>query len=272
MSDDADYGWVKFYRRTMRSAVWAKPELLKLWSLCLLKANHKMVWVPIEGLRKPAKVLPGQFITGRFQLHKDYYRRHKRTAKSPGTVWRWLQTLRDMENLTLEMNNRFTMVTICNWEKYQSPPDKNGQANEQQMNNRCTTDEQQARTNKNDKNKEEVKPPPAAGTHQAFINWFCERFQSEIGVAYSFQGGKDGAATKSLLGAYTPDQIKDMAAAMFADKQFGRPNASPHILWNQRNKWAASSAPARPSLNPDAVRDLQLSLDIQDGKVAMPDE
>ena len=138
-------------------------------------------------------------------------------------------------------------------------PDKNAQVNAQQVH-----------TNKNDKNEEEENPTPAAGSHQAFVDWFCGRFQEEAGIAYSFQGGKDGSAVKSLLEAYSPTQIKDMTDAMFADA-WGRANASPHILWNQRNKWAAAVAPRQSLPDPSAVRDLQLSLDILDGKVAMPD-
>ena len=251
MIDDwAKGGWVKFYRQTTRSAVWAKPELLKLWCLCLLKANHEAKWVDIDGLAKPVRVMPGQFITGRFSLHKDYYRRRKRKAKSPGTVWNWLQTLRNMANLTLESNNRFTLVTICNWGKYQSVLDKNEQANQQQADNRLTADCQQAVTNKNDKNVEELKPSPPAGTHRAFIDWFCEQYLVNTGVKYDFQDGRDGAAVKGLISAYSPEDLMAMTDAMFLEK-YGKENASPHLLWNQRNKWKQAAAP-RQELDHDA--------------------
>ena len=238
MADDEKAGWVKLWRRTMNSAVWTKPELLKLWCLCLLKANHEAKWVSIDGLGEPVQALPGQFITGRFQLHKDYYGKHKRKAKSPVSVWRWLLTLRDMENLSLEMNNRFTMVTICNWERYQCSKNKNEQTNDQQTINRRSSDDHQTITNKNDKelieNEEEVSP---ADFHQAFIRYFCDEYLKRTGLAYDFDGGRDGRAVKDLLKKYQPDELKIMVKAMFDDAGWGFDHASPATLYNKRNEW-----------------------------------
>jgi hypothetical protein len=146
-----DQGYVKLWRKSLDSQVFQNDELWKLWCLCLMKANHKENFVGIDGIIEPIKVSPGQFITGRFSLHKDYYGTSKKN-KSPLTVWRWLLKLEKMENLNIKTNNKYSIVSIINWPTYQSKANTFEQQNEQQMNNRRTTDEQQMNTNKNDKN------------------------------------------------------------------------------------------------------------------------
>lgn len=68
----------------------------------------------------------------------------------------------------MQTNNKYTMVTIVNWERYQTVASPNEQQNEQQLNNSRTTTEQQLNTNNNDNNadngnNDKQKPsPPAA--------------------------------------------------------------------------------------------------------------
>ena len=65
-------GYIKLYRKTIDSQVFQSEQILKLWILCLMKANHKEGWVKVDGVTEPVKVLPGQFVTGRFSLHQEY--------------------------------------------------------------------------------------------------------------------------------------------------------------------------------------------------------
>jgi hypothetical protein len=115
-------GFVKLWRKSKRSNVFAHEGLWKLWCLCLMKADHQPNLVIIEGLLEPVPVQPGQFITGRFSLHGDYHqwcRGYKKKSPSPYTLWRWLQTLEQMESLSIESFNKYSVVTIVNWEQYQ---------------------------------------------------------------------------------------------------------------------------------------------------------
>ena len=142
-------GYIKLWRKTIESEVFADPILFKLWCLCLMKANHKTNYVPIEGISRPIKVEPGQFITGRYSLHKEFYYRpsggrHAKKEVSPQTLQRKLRLLENMQNLNINSYSKYSMITICNWSEYQS--------SEQQLNNSRTTAEQQLNTNKNDKN------------------------------------------------------------------------------------------------------------------------
>jgi len=145
-------GYIALWRKSLDSSVFQHEGLWKLWCLCLMKANHKKCWLPIEGILKPIQLLPGQFITGRFSLHKEYYKRKRKNQKTPLTLWRWMQTLEKLGNLNIKTNNKYSIITIINWDSYQNHKKPNEHLNEQQMNNRRTTDEQQMNTNNNDNN------------------------------------------------------------------------------------------------------------------------
>jgi len=133
-------GYIKLWRKSKESAVFAHEGLWKLWCLCLMKANHEGAEVMITGLLNPIKLKPGQFITGRNSLWEDYHQRHlkkrqprRKPAPSLITVYRWLLALQEMQLLNIKSYNKYSIITIINWNQYQQ--------NEQQMNNRRTTDE-----------------------------------------------------------------------------------------------------------------------------------
>jgi len=142
-------GWIKLHRKIIDSDVFADPMLFKLWCLCLLKANHKESHYKIDGVNMPVKMSPGQFITGRYELHKEFYPRKRKKNKSAITLWRKLQILENMDILNIKSYTKYSIISILNWNKYQQT--------EQRLNNNCTTAEQQLNTDKNDKkNKEEL--------------------------------------------------------------------------------------------------------------------
>lgn len=106
---------------------------------CLLKASHdnykQMVGLQVVDLE------PGQFVTGRFKGSDEL-------KVNPSTFYKYLKTLEKLQMISLNSNNKMTVVSIENWGKYQM---ENGQEY-QQNNNKITTKEQQNNTNKNVKN------------------------------------------------------------------------------------------------------------------------
>lgn len=144
-------GWIKLHRQIIDSRVFTNPDLLKLWILCLTKANHKQAWFDIDGLIEPVKVLPGQFITGRYSLHHEYYPKKIKSIKSEITLWRWLQKLEKWGKLNIKSTTKYSLIEIINWNKYQLT-EKNEHPDEQQVNNKLTTNEHQLNTNKNENN------------------------------------------------------------------------------------------------------------------------
>ena len=136
-------GWIKLHRSLLKSAVFDDPQLLKLWLWCLLKATHTPRETVIE--KQLVKLEPGQFPTGRFKLEEEFNRgTPKRKRVSAITLWRWLKKLEEWQMLNIKTYSKFSIVTVSNWIEYQQ--------DEQQVNNRRTTDEQQVNTDKNVKN------------------------------------------------------------------------------------------------------------------------
>ena len=132
-------GWVKLHRKLLLNPIIQKPHLLQLFIYCILKANHdteKFFWGTEE-----IEVKRGQFVTGRFSLSQDL-------KCNVSTIYKRLQTLRKTGLLNTKSNNKNTLVTIINYELYQSDIDKSNS----KRNNKVTTKEQQSNTNKNDKN------------------------------------------------------------------------------------------------------------------------
>jgi hypothetical protein len=151
-------GWVKLWRKSMESAVFTDADLWKLWTLCLMLANHKTQWVSIDGRSAPVEVQPGQFITGRNALHEAFYPKPHQKRRSAKTIWRWMHVLQNMQNLTIKTSNKCSLVTICNWSTYQDRSEENVQQNVPQASSTCPADVQQMSTNKNDqKEKKEEK-------------------------------------------------------------------------------------------------------------------
>jgi len=144
-------GYIKLWRKSLDSTVFAHDGMWKLWCLCLLKADHKEADVTIPGILEPIKLKPGQFITGRDSLHYDYHQGHlkknysRKASPTAITLYRWLLTLQKGHFLHIKSYNKFSIITICNWSQYQQ--------SEQQVNNRRTTDEHKQELNKNNKEK-----------------------------------------------------------------------------------------------------------------------
>ena len=140
-------GYLKLWRRSSDSIIFANEGLWKLFCLCLMKACHTENEIMIPGILKPIKLEPGQFLTGRYALHEDYHQAHLKTrysrkaAPTAITLYRWLLNLQEMQILNINSYSKFSIITVINWYLYQS--------DEQQMNNRRTSDEHKQECNKN---------------------------------------------------------------------------------------------------------------------------
>ena len=92
--------------------------LLKLWMLCLLSTYNEPTLVHVEGLTEPVRVERGQFITSRYALYLGFYARKQMGSKSALTLWRRLKTLESLGYLQMATNVRYTLITVCHYEKY----------------------------------------------------------------------------------------------------------------------------------------------------------
>lgn len=141
-------GWIKLHRKLLENPIWEDPHYLKLWIYCLMKATHKEREVILGN--QIIVLQPGEFITGRKALSEDLNKGTKPKLKlNESTWWRYLNNLGKLQMLNIKKTNKYSVVTILNWNEYQE--------NEQQTNNKRTSDEQQMNTNKNDKNDKNIK-------------------------------------------------------------------------------------------------------------------
>jgi len=101
---------VKLWRRTLESPVFENPKLLKFWLYCLMKASHKK-HTAMVGLQV-VELEPGQFIFGRKIAAKE-------TKLSQQSIRTFLKILKNLQNLTIKSTNKFSVITIVNWDTYQ---------------------------------------------------------------------------------------------------------------------------------------------------------
>ncbi len=204
-------GWIKLYRKSIDSQVFKNDHLWKLWCLCLLKANHKTQYVYIDGVVEPIKVDPGQFITGRFQLHGDYHqwgRGYKKRFPSAYTAWRWLLTLQRMQNLSIKSFSKYSIISIINWDLYQE--------NEQQLSNRRATAEHKQERITMKKNTLSVKKTDP--DVKSFILEWGEIWSQKFGKPYTANWGKEVKLVKGMLKIHSLQELRELRDDFFTSK------------------------------------------------------
>jgi len=131
-------GWIKLHRKWLENPIAQKPYYGHLWITLLLKAAYKQsefIWNNDKHLLKP-----GQLMTGRKKLSEQ-------TGIPESTVERILTYLENEQQIEQQKTNKFRIITIRNWEKYQSF----GKANNK-VDDKRTANGQQVDTYKNVKN------------------------------------------------------------------------------------------------------------------------
>ncbi|WP_054717054.1 hypothetical protein [Lacticaseibacillus manihotivorans] len=114
----ADGGWIAVQRKVQTSFVWANPFVLKLWMLCLFKANFTTNRILFNG--QEIQVDRGQFITGRFALASEYNKGARREHQlSPTSINRWLNKFRDLQMVDISSNPKYSVITVLNYDAYQ---------------------------------------------------------------------------------------------------------------------------------------------------------
>lgn len=143
-------GWIKLHRKLLESPVFQNEKLFKIFAWCLLKASHAE-HTELIGLQK-VSLRPGQFVYGRHVAAEEL-------KIKESTLYKYMMWLKNEEILNIQSNNKFSVVTIVNWDLYQTDEPKSNSkssskvtAKEQQSNNKVTTKEQQRNTNNNGKN------------------------------------------------------------------------------------------------------------------------
>ena len=102
----SDSGYVKLHRSMTGSVAMSDDWLCRLWIACLLRTN----WRP--GVFKGMPIEAGQFAFAERLWSESL-------GVSRGKLRRGLARLEDENQLTVEANRYFTVVTVCKWGTYQ---------------------------------------------------------------------------------------------------------------------------------------------------------
>lgn len=140
------------WRMVQDSEIWknSRPETFKVAMYILLNANHTdNKWVTNDGQVIPIK--RGQLPIGRIQASED-------CCISEQTFRSCIKFLQRIGFLTVESTNRFSIITICKYDVYQtSNQQTNQQTNQQSTSSQPATNQQsttlkECKNEKNDNN------------------------------------------------------------------------------------------------------------------------
>ena len=144
-------GWLKLHRALIESAVFSDPEVLKVWIWLLCSVAYESHDVLFMG--KVIQLQAGQIATGRKKIAQA-------TDLSESKVYRALNILKNLGNISIKANNKFSIITVLNWEKFQSNSagvNSKTTAKQQRNDNKATTKQQQGNTTKEYKERKEIK-------------------------------------------------------------------------------------------------------------------
>ena len=120
-------GWIKISREMLEWEWYSSPEMVQLFLYLLLMANHKSKqWRGITVER-------GQVVTSRNELCKNL-------NMSPRVVRTCMTRLISTNEVTSESTSQYTVITICNYDKYQYHESDSDQQNDQQNDQRATNE------------------------------------------------------------------------------------------------------------------------------------
>jgi hypothetical protein len=180
---DLSRGCVLLARSLDESDIFQNEKWLKVFIWCLIQANHKGKNVPVNIGRAKTSVWVdrGQFIFGRNKAAE-------KLGMSPSTVRNIMQKLVDFNNLDMQKDTHFSIVTVCDYDFYQTFENYKGQAKGQPMDSQRTADGQPEDTTKTPKTPISPKTPkeiitkPENVTDQTWSDWLSHRKEKKAKV------------------------------------------------------------------------------------------
>lgn len=162
--------FVKIDKEILNSYCFANPNHLKVWIWLLVKANYKSGFCPLKIGKGyiTVKVERGQLLFGRFKAEDE--------LKLDGSmIYRILKSFEEQEQIKVESNNQYSLITIRNYDVYQN----NNTEDEQPINN-------QRKTNKQPTENKRVADEPDMNTSKEELEEIEEIENKEEKIDYSF--------------------------------------------------------------------------------------
>jgi hypothetical protein len=162
-------GWIKLHRKLLENGIIQRDHSAYiLFSTLLLVSNR------------------GKYTCGRFQLAEL-------TGLKPGTVYKALKRLeKKWEMVTQVSNNKFTDISVINWDKYQSKEllvTPTITTKEQQSNNKVTLNKNKELKNKEINTVVSADQPILHKETTEFIDYFLAEYKRTQGRDFKIAGG-----------------------------------------------------------------------------------
>lgn len=126
-------GWVKLYRRFLNWQWFSRPEMVQIFIYILLSAAHKdHVWQSVNIRR-------GEFPTSVDSLVRA-------TGLTTQQVRTCLSRLERTGEITRKSTNKYTVISVCNFDSYQCDEELDQQTSNKQATNKQQTDNKQITT------------------------------------------------------------------------------------------------------------------------------
>ena len=109
-------GWIQLHRQIRENWIWSDPEKLRAWLDIILEVNHEEHQVPIGNHIITVK---------RGQKHTSVRKMADRWGWSRDRVCRFLDLLCEAGMLTSTRTQIGTLLTVVNYDVFQTPPDTN---------------------------------------------------------------------------------------------------------------------------------------------------
>jgi len=145
-------GWIKLHRDFTKFEWYQDANTMRVFLHLLITANHK------EAKWQGNVIGRGQLITSHSNLANDLGLTIQNVRTS-------ISKLKKSENVTVKSTSKFTMLSVCNYDTYQSQDSSaNTPANKPLTDDQQTTNKRLT-TNKNDKNAKNVKNEKKSDIH-----------------------------------------------------------------------------------------------------------
>lgn len=117
-------GWIKLWRRAVEGDLADNMYLWGIWNWLLYAAHWKPSSIIWKGARRD--IPAGTVVLGIAELAEKW-------DCSQATIKKWLTYLKTSDRIDVETCSRGTLVTILNWETYQSPYAERREPSENQV-------------------------------------------------------------------------------------------------------------------------------------------
>lgn len=137
-------GWIKLHRKLTQWEWYTDSKMIHLFIHLLISANRQ------QGKWRGIQVERGQMITGINSLSEA-------TGISAQSIRTCLNRLKSTSEITIKSTNKYSMITICNYDSYQIEENKSTSKSTSKLTNNQQTTNKQLTPNKNENNENNEK-------------------------------------------------------------------------------------------------------------------